>query len=128
MSKRGRWIKTAMGIVLAWQVLSSWGDGLIQAEPPHQESRTDYQYVGVQQTIARIDATTGRIEILSKRGEPRASLLTPDMGGWEWRRVLIREGASQPPSGGGRLDERPNPDGAEEPATKPRDEGESAGL
>jgi hypothetical protein len=51
---------------------------------------TAYQYVGVEQTIARVDTATGKIEVLSKQGETRASLLTKDARAWEWREIPLR--------------------------------------
>ncbi len=128
MSKTGRCTVAALGIVMAGHVLFSWGVGRIQAQSRPQESRTAYQYVGVQQTIARIDETTGRIEILSKVGESRASLLTQDARVWEWRRVQVRERTTRPPGRGGHLDETAKPEGSDKPGDEPRSGNESADL
>lgn len=50
-----------------------------------------YQYVGIEQTIARVDTATGKIEILSQRNQSRSSLLVKQSQPWEWREVKIRE-------------------------------------
>ena len=127
MSKTGRWTVAALGIVLAGQVILSWGAGLLRAQSPRQETRPAYQYVGVQQTIARIDGATGRIELLSKTGEPRASLLTPDERAWEWREVPVREKRARPSSRSGPADETPGAERSDPSETETRVEGESAG-
>lgn len=87
------------------------GGGELFAQPQAKEIRADYDYVGVMQTLARIDPRTGRIEVLSRRGDSRASLLWPDTGVWEWREVRLRKpprrreqreaGGEQPPPGDG---------------------------
>lgn len=89
--------------VLAGSAVLWWGVQALRAQPKPKEPPA-YQYVGVQQTIARIDARTGRIEVLYKRGDPKASLLTPDHLPWEWREVRVRE-----PRGAGEPQEPPTP-------------------
>ena len=56
-----------------------------------------YQYVGVEQTIARVDMATGKIEILSQRRSQRASLLVEHSRPWQWREVAVRESNRREP-------------------------------
>jgi hypothetical protein len=90
MSKAGRWLVVAGGIVLVGQGLLHWGVETLWAQAKSERATPVFQYVGVEQTIARVDTATGRIEILAKRGEPRASLLTKDSKAWEWMEVPVR--------------------------------------
>ena len=106
MSKTGRWMIVAGGLLLAGQVLLCWGVETLRAQTRRERAAPAYQYVGVEQTIARVDTATGKIEILSKQGETRASLLTRDARPWEWREVPVRaerhqadEGRNEPPAG-----------------------------
>ena len=91
MNMRGpRWI----GLILAVGGLGviaarGWGQAVSQPEP--SPNRPAYQYVGVEQTIARIDEATGRIEILFQRNTPRSSLLTRQSRPWEWREIRVRD-------------------------------------
>jgi hypothetical protein len=83
-----------IGLVLAAGVVGAiaargWGQAVSQPEP--SPDRPAYQYVGVEQTIARIDGATGRIEILSQRSTPRSSLLTQQSRPWEWREIRVRD-------------------------------------
>ncbi len=96
MNIRGTW---TIGLVLAAGVVGvmaarGWGQAVSQPEP--STARPAYQYVGVEQTIARIDRATGRIEILSQRSAPRSSLLTPQSRPWQWREVRVRDRAADP--------------------------------
>jgi len=91
MNLRGRGM---IGLVLAAGAVGvlaarGWGQAVSQPEP--SSDRPTYQYVGVEQTIARIDGATGRIEVLSQRTSPRSSLLTPQSRPWEWREIRVRD-------------------------------------
>ncbi len=89
MAKRGCYAALVAGIVLAgWTILGASG-GSSSAQTKEGRASPVYHYVGVEQTIARVHATTGRVEVLCKRGEPKASLLTPGTRPWEWREVPI---------------------------------------
>ena len=79
-------------VLLAGQAVLLWCADALWAQSKPIEAKPVYQYVGVQQTIARVDQRTGRIEVLSRRGESRASLLVADPRPWEWREVRVREG------------------------------------
>ena len=81
-----------VGILLAGQAVLLWGADALRAQAKPLEAKPVYQYVGVQQTIARVNQRTGRIEVLSRRGDSRASLLVADQRPWEWREVRVREG------------------------------------
>ncbi|HVP09888.1 MAG TPA: hypothetical protein VMV94_01730 [Phycisphaerae bacterium] len=103
MSKAGRWIVVMGGAWLAVQAFLCWGVEALRAQTRSERAATVYQYVGVEQTIVRVEVDTGRIEILAKRGEPRASLLTRDSRRWEWQEVPVRlerhsdQGKAEPP-------------------------------
>ncbi len=99
MNMRGKW---TIGLVLAAGVVGmmaarGWGQPVSQPEP--SPDRPVYQYVGVEQTIARIDRATGRIEVLSQRAAPRTSLLSPQSRPWHWREIRVRDrrSPSEPP-------------------------------
>ena len=79
----------AVGVLLAAWVLLGGRGGTLSAQTRPERAPPIYQYVGVEQSIARIDTATGRIEVLSKRGEPKASLLMPGSRPWEWREVPV---------------------------------------
>ncbi len=96
MNTRGTW---TIGLVQAAGVggvmaARGWGEAASQPEPT--PARPAYQYVGVEQTIARIDRATGRIEILSQRSAPRSSLLSPQSRPWQWREIRVRDRAVEP--------------------------------
>jgi hypothetical protein len=118
MSKSRRWmIVTGVALLIALAAFAL-GGGVLNAQAKSGQSAPTYQYVGVEQTIARIDMASGRIEILYKPREPKASLLTPDSRPWEWREVPVRAerphetGRDQPPR---EAPERPGPASAEVP-------------
>ncbi len=71
-----------------------WGQAVSQ--PEQAAARPTYQYVGVEQTVARIEVATGRIEILFQRNAPRTSLLSPQSRPWEWREVRVRDRGISP--------------------------------
>lgn len=79
----------AVLVLVQWALLS--GGGLLHAQSQPTPREPAYQYVGVDQTIARVETATGRVEILAKPGETRASLLIPDRRPWKWRDVPIEE-------------------------------------
>lgn len=90
MAKRGHYAVLVAGIVLAvWMWLYGLG-GAVSAQTKDGRASPVYHYVGVEQTIARVEAATGRVEVLCKRGEPKASLLTPDSRPWEWREISVQ--------------------------------------
>ena len=75
------------------------GSQALQGQSRFSSSRNDfsqagavptYQYVGVDQTIARIESATGKIEILSQRKLSRSSLLVEQSKPWEWREIKVR--------------------------------------
>jgi hypothetical protein len=90
VSKTGKWLIVAGGLLLIGQVLLTWGVETLWAQAKGERTVAAYQYVGVEQTIARVDTATGKIEVLSKQGETRASLLTRDARAWEWREIPLR--------------------------------------
>ena len=77
----------ALGCVGVW----SLGAGRLEAQTGASVARPAYQYVGVEQTIARIELTTGKIEILEQPESTRASLLVKHPKPWEWREVATAE-------------------------------------
>ncbi|MFQ5423895.1 MAG: hypothetical protein ACE5F9_07935 [Phycisphaerae bacterium] len=84
------WRRLLFVLILAavsgtWWVTASRSN----AGPRASAAGSRYQYVGVQQSIARIDLQTGGIEVLTREGETRASLLIPSGRAWSWRRVRI---------------------------------------
>ncbi len=89
MSGNRRWLMIA--VVVGAMAALLCGVEALRAQTQPGRVKPAYQYVGVDQTIARVDPDAGRIEILSKRGEPRASLLMPDRKPWEWREVRVQE-------------------------------------
>ena len=103
------------GVAMSWWAVQAWGQQpkAKEAAPP-----SAYQYIGVQQTIARVDTRTGRIDILCKRGEPTASMLMPDTRPWEWREVPLRESRSEEKPEGGKPGDRTD-------GSKPGDRGEA---
>jgi len=72
-----------------------WCARTLEAQPRTKEPPRVYHYVGLDRTIARIDAATGKIEVLSKRHETAASLLMPDPRPWYWREIRVQE---EPPA------------------------------
>ena len=110
MWKRDRWVIVAAAVLLPGLAVLWWGGQTLWAQPKPKEPAGPYQYVGVQQTIARVDSRTGRIEVLYKRGDTKASLLMPDNMPWEWREVRVRE-----PRGDSERAEPPAPEKGEEP-------------
>ncbi len=94
MSKTNRWTLVMALLILALAAFLLGGGDLL-AQPQAKEIKADYDYVGVMQTMARIDQRTGRIEVLSRRGDARASLLSPGMEGWEWREIRLRKPRSR---------------------------------
>ncbi len=98
------WRRLLFALVLAavsgtWLMATSRSD----AGPRASAAESRYQYVGVQQSIARIDLQNGGIEVLAREGETRASLLIPSGRAWSWRRVRIAH------AGDGRSIARPAP-------------------
>jgi len=69
------------------------GGGTAGAQTRSAEVRPTYQYVGVEQTLARIDLSTGKIELLSQRGSPKSSLLIEQQRPWQWREIRVRDSA-----------------------------------
>ncbi len=93
MSPRNRWM-TGLPLLLA-AAAGLWYARTLEAQPRTKEPPRVYQYVGLDRTIARIDAATGKIEVLSKRNETAASLLMPDPRPWYWREVRVQEEPSR---------------------------------
>ncbi|MFQ5411820.1 MAG: hypothetical protein ACE5EC_05965 [Phycisphaerae bacterium] len=75
----------AMAVMI---LLSAKGLG---AQPGPAFTRPVYQYVGINQTIARVEQATGRIEILEQRDAPGLSLVHVQSRPWEWREIRIRK-------------------------------------
>lgn len=90
---RARSFFLALVIFLAVPCILWVGGGVLDAQTRPSEARLAYQYVGVEQTIARIDLATGRIELLAQRGLPKSSLLTEQQRPWRWREVRVRDSA-----------------------------------
>ncbi len=102
MNMRGTW---TIGVVLAAggvgiMAAQGWGQAVSQPGPP--PDRPVYQYVGVEQTIARINMATGRIEVLYQRSTSRSSLLSPQSRPWQWREIRVRDRADDPRRSPGR--------------------------
>ena len=83
----------ALVVVLAVPSILWMGGGVLSAQTRSSEVRPAYQYVGVQQTIARIELSTGRIELLAQRGFPKSSLLGEQQRPWQWRKIRVRQSA-----------------------------------
>ena len=90
---RARPFVLALVVVLAVPCILWMGGGVLDAQTRPAEGRPAYQYVGVEQTIARIELSTGRIELLAQRGLPKSSLVTEQQRPWQWREIRIRDGA-----------------------------------
>lgn len=99
--------------VMAGAAMFLCGVQVLWAQAQPGRVKPAYQYVGVDQTIARIDPETGRIEILSKSGEPRASLLMQGRKPWEWREVRVKEGRATREGLGRAPDQPPMPENDE---------------
>ncbi len=112
MPEKRKWLMVV--VVVAGVAMLLCGVQALWAQTQPGRARPAYQYLGVDQTIARVDPETGRIEILSKRGEPRASLLMQDRKPWEWREVRVREDRV-PREGRGRESAVPEVSGGDEP-------------
>ncbi|MEE8169544.1 MAG: hypothetical protein V3T70_03270 [Phycisphaerae bacterium] len=68
-------------------VIAMGGAGVNAASPGDTES---YRYVGLDRTIARIDADSGRIWILAHPEAARGSLVSfADQPGWRWNEVRL---------------------------------------
>ena len=94
--RQGNRLLVPLGIaLLIGLAVLLWYAETLGAQPRAKDAPRVYQYVGLERTIARIDTATGKIEVLSKRGEPAASLLMPDPRPWEWRGVKVREAAPE---------------------------------
>ena len=63
----------------------------LSAQQGSPTAQSVYQYVGINQTIARISNSTGKIEILEQHDAPGLSLLHPQSRPWEWREIRIRK-------------------------------------
>lgn len=98
---RGRPFLLALVVFLAVPYILWMGGGVLDAQTRPSEVRPAYQYVGVEQTIARIESSTGKIELLIQRGFPKSSLLTEQQRPWQWRKIRVRdsEGDGAPKSG-----------------------------
>ena len=59
------------------------------ADPPQDERVEAFEYVGLQYTIARVNVRTGKIDILTRGGETRVSLVTPGSRPWSWRPIPV---------------------------------------
>ncbi len=102
----------ALGVLLAGGWLAKAQE--LRGQSSQTASRKKYAYVGVEQSIARIDEATGRIEILFQKRSGRASLLVDQRDPWYWRPVRIQESDESAvphvPSGGVSIDTgRPRP-------------------
>lgn len=93
------WLWLAVGVVTIW---CAGRFNKLAAQSETRPTAVAYQYVGVGQSIARIDTRTGAIEILSVRDDARASLLTPGRRPWSWRLIRLRrdDSADRGRSGG----------------------------
>ncbi len=60
------------------------------ADPPQDERVEAFEYVGLQYTIARVNVRTGKIDILTRGGETRVSLVTPGSRPWSWRPIPVK--------------------------------------
>lgn len=90
---RARPFLLVLVIFLAVPCILWMGGGALDAQTRPSEVRPAYQYVGVEQTIARINLSTGRIELLAQRGFPKSSLLTDQQRPWRWREIRVRDSA-----------------------------------
>lgn len=95
MRQGNRWMVPLGVVLLVGQAVLLWYAEALGAQPRAKDAPRVYQYVGLDRTIARIDAATGKIEVLFKKGEPAASLLMPDARPWSWREVKVREAAPE---------------------------------
>ncbi len=115
MARKNRFVLVllAAAAVTPWLIVAG-GPLMAQSRPaPRQPA---YQYVGVDRTIARVETATGRVEILTRKGETRASLLMPDRRPWRWREVRIDDQSHERPirrdiSPGQPADDVPESDG-----------------
>ncbi len=82
-----------LAVFLAVPCILWMGGGILHAQARSSEARSAYQYVGVDQTIARIELSTGRIELLAQRGLPKSSLLMEQQRPWQWREIRVRDSA-----------------------------------
>jgi len=89
----------AAGLLGALLGIAIYGTAL-HASPPSQ-SPSQYQYVGVANSIARVNTVTGDVEILAIDRDPMASLVNhTDRRKWAWRPIkLATESATVRPAG-----------------------------
>ncbi|MFQ5502731.1 MAG: hypothetical protein ACE5EQ_10590 [Phycisphaerae bacterium] len=78
-------------VFAAVAVMILWSTQDLRAQQNSPFTSSVYQYVGVNQTIARISNATGKIEILEQHNAPGLSLLHPQARPWEWREIRIRK-------------------------------------
>ncbi len=90
MRQQDRWWVTGVGLLVA-AAAWLWYTQALEAQPRTKEPPRVYQYVGLDRTIARIDAATGKIEVLSKRNESAASVLMHDPRPWYWREIRVQD-------------------------------------
>ena len=90
---RARPFLLAVVVFLAVPCILWMGGGVLSAQTRPSDVRPAFQYVGVEQTIARIELSTGRIELLAQRGFPKSSLLTEQQRPWQWREIRVRDSA-----------------------------------
>lgn len=83
----------ALVVFLAVPCILWMGGGVLDAQTRPPEVRPAYQYVGVEQTIARVDLRTGKIELLAQRGSTKSSLLMEQQRPWQWREIRVRDSA-----------------------------------
>ena len=75
------------------------GGAALHAQTTPSDLKPTFQYVGVEQTIARVNLATGKMEILEQRDSTRASLLVKQSRPWEWREIPVLEHRSAPGEG-----------------------------
>ncbi|MFH0983173.1 MAG: hypothetical protein V2A79_16765 [Planctomycetota bacterium] len=100
-------VMATLGLLL---LAGMWaGSGALHAQTTPSVPKPTFQYVGVEQTIARVDLATGKIQILEQPDSTRASLLVKHSRPWEWREIPV-------------LEHRPAPGESAEPRSDPGSE------
>lgn len=98
MRSRGR---LAMGavVMLGLAVWCASGPGP-SADAPKSKGAEAFDYVGVANTVARINVQTGAIDVLIRGDDTRVGIRTPGGQPWSWRPVRIKtaETTTRPPS------------------------------
>lgn len=90
--------KTAFA-VLATVLLAVATASVARARPESPEPNPEYQYVGLDRTLARVNVATGQVWVLLHDQTPGLALsAAPRQRGWRWQAVRLDGDAPAPAS------------------------------